>query len=154
VEEIRHVTSARRLQRRFAKWDKLFPVVCKQFRDGIWSNWWPDRGERTTVVGFRVEKHSKFRSKRKFGTRAGIARRRKREMSRPKSEAVSESRQLPGCSPRLFRIEQAAAYCGATRWFIRERIWDGDLPHVRFGKRLLVDKADLDSFIESQKERT
>lgn len=76
-------------------------------------------------------------------------------MSNHDPEAALQPQQTscPPLSPRLLRVSEAAAYSGATCWFIRERIWDGDIPHVRFGKRLLVDKKDLDSYIEREKQK-
>jgi excisionase family DNA binding protein len=64
--------------------------------------------------------------------------------------AKEQSQQI---APRLLRISEAAAYSGATSWFIRTKIWDGDIPHCKFGKRLLVDRADLDAFIDREKEK-
>lgn len=53
--------------------------------------------------------------------------------------------------PRLLGIEAAASYLGATSWFIRSLIWERRIAFCRLGKRLLIDKADLDSFISAQK---
>ena len=54
--------------------------------------------------------------------------------------------------PRLLRIKEAAAYYGATVWFIRSLVWSRAVPHVVFGKRILLDRADLDRYLESQKK--
>ena len=56
--------------------------------------------------------------------------------------------------PRLLRIKEAAAYLGATVWFIRSLAWSRAVPHVVFGKRILFDRADLDRYLESQKRAT
>ena len=53
---------------------------------------------------------------------------------------------------RLLRISEAATYLNTTPWFIRTQLWAGAIPHVRFGKRILIDKADLDRFIDKQKQ--
>jgi excisionase family DNA binding protein len=55
--------------------------------------------------------------------------------------------------PRLLRIQEAATYVGSTPWFIRSIIWSREIPFVKLGKRLLLDRCDLDHFVESQKER-
>ncbi len=60
----------------------------------------------------------------------------------------SESPQL---EPRLLRIPEAAHYLSATPWFIRSKLWAGEIPFLRLGKRFLIDRADLDSFIDRQK---
>jgi excisionase family DNA binding protein len=58
-------------------------------------------------------------------------------------------------SPRLLSLKQAADYLGLTPWTIRERIWAGDLPVVRFrgGRKLWLDSNDLDAFVEDNKAR-
>jgi excisionase family DNA binding protein len=53
--------------------------------------------------------------------------------------------------PRLLGVKQAAAYLGATVWYIRSIIWDKKIPSLRLGKRDLLDIADLDAFVASQK---
>jgi excisionase family DNA binding protein len=52
---------------------------------------------------------------------------------------------------RLLTIKQAANYLNAHVWFIRTQVWAGAIPYVRFGKRILIDRADLDAFIQRQK---
>jgi excisionase family DNA binding protein len=64
--------------------------------------------------------------------------------------AVSASR----VEPRLLPVKEAAAYLGATIWFIRSLAWNRAVPHVVFGKRILFDRADLDRYLESQKKVT
>ena len=58
----------------------------------------------------------------------------------------------PESIPRLLKITEAAAYTGRSVWSLREAIWSGDLPFVR-GKGYLLDRADLDSWIEKTKKR-
>jgi len=53
--------------------------------------------------------------------------------------------------PRLLGIEAAAQYLGATPWFIRTLIWERRVPFCRLGKRLVIDRTDLDSFVVTQK---
>ena len=52
---------------------------------------------------------------------------------------------------RLLRIQDAADYLNATEWFVRTLVWSG-FPHLRLGKRILIDRSDLDAFIDRQKE--
>jgi excisionase family DNA binding protein len=56
-------------------------------------------------------------------------------------------------TPRLLPLKQAAQYLGLTVWAIRERIWAGALPVVRFdgGRKMYLDVRDLDSFIDRHK---
>jgi excisionase family DNA binding protein len=60
--------------------------------------------------------------------------------------------QIDAFAPRLLRVKEAAAYLGATVWFLRSLAWSRTVPHVVFGKRILFDRADLDNYVESQKK--
>ena len=65
--------------------------------------------------------------------------------------------------PRLLTLQQAAQYIGLSYWSTRDLVLSGDLPSVRMPcprahdgrnmRRILVDRQDLDTFIESHKER-
>jgi excisionase family DNA binding protein len=52
---------------------------------------------------------------------------------------------------RLFDVTSAAHYLGTTVWCIRRLIWDKKVPSIKLGKRQLIDKADLDAFVEKLK---
>lgn len=51
----------------------------------------------------------------------------------------------------MLTVKAAAVYLGATVWFVRSLAWGGKVPYLKFGKRLVFDKADLDKFIEKSK---
>ena len=67
--------------------------------------------------------------------------------------------------PRLLNMRQAAAYLGCSFWTARDYILQGlipivDMPPLRSRpgdsrkqalRRVLVDRADLDAFVESRK---
>ena len=55
--------------------------------------------------------------------------------------------------PRLLPIKTAAEYLGLTVWALRERIWAGDLPVVKFpgGRKQYLDVHDLETFIQNNK---
>ena len=69
--------------------------------------------------------------------------------------------------PRLLNMRQAAAYLGCSFWTARDYVLQGLIPAVdmpplrpRPGdrrrktlRRVLIDRADLDAFIESRKRR-
>jgi excisionase family DNA binding protein len=52
---------------------------------------------------------------------------------------------------RLFSVKESAFYLSVSQWTVRERIGAGLLPAVKIGHRLLLDRADLDRFIEMNK---
>lgn len=54
---------------------------------------------------------------------------------------------------RWLTVEQAAEYAPCRVRTIRTLIWRGELPRVRFGKRFLIDRLDLDAYLEKHKER-
>ena len=56
-------------------------------------------------------------------------------------------------SPRLLPLKDAANWLGLTVWGMRERIWAGDIPVVRFpgGRKMFIDVRDLEGFIERNK---
>lgn len=56
-------------------------------------------------------------------------------------------------SPRLLTLSRAADYLGLTVWAMRERIWAGQIPVVRFpgGRKMFVDRTDLENFIALHK---
>lgn len=69
--------------------------------------------------------------------------------------------------PRLLNMRQAAAYLGCSFWTARDYILQGLIPVVELPplrpregdrprktlRRILVDRADLDAFIEARKRR-
>ena len=54
---------------------------------------------------------------------------------------------------RLLSLKEAAGYLGLTTWAMRERVWSGSIPFVRFdgGRKLYIDRHDIDSFVERHK---
>ena len=58
-------------------------------------------------------------------------------------------------SQRLLTIKQASEYLGLTTWAMRERVWNGDIPVVKFpnGRKQYIDREDLEAFIRDNKER-
>jgi len=55
--------------------------------------------------------------------------------------------------PRLLPLKTAAEYPGLTVWAMRERIWAGDIPVVKFPgeRKQFVDIKDVEAFIESNR---
>jgi hypothetical protein len=52
---------------------------------------------------------------------------------------------------RLYSIKELVTEIGATEWFWRSQIWDGQLPYVQVGRKMFVDSRDVDNFIETNK---
>jgi excisionase family DNA binding protein len=53
-------------------------------------------------------------------------------------------------TPRLVTIKQAAAYCSCSVWAIRQVIWSKELRACKIGNRFLIDRGDLDRFIDAR----
>ncbi len=54
---------------------------------------------------------------------------------------------------RLISIQEASEYLAVSPWTVRRMIWNGELPHVRRGRRILLDLRDLDAWINREKVR-
>ena len=54
--------------------------------------------------------------------------------------------------PRLLDYKSAGQYLSLSYWSLRELVLNGEIPHVRFGKKVLIDRIDLDDWIETHKE--
>jgi predicted site-specific integrase-resolvase len=57
-------------------------------------------------------------------------------------------------NPRLLPLKDAANLLGLTLWALRERIWAGQIPVVRFpgGRKMYIDSKDIDQLVERNKE--
>lgn len=53
---------------------------------------------------------------------------------------------------RLYTIKELVKFVGATEWFWRTQIWDGSLPFIKVGSKMLVDRDDVDRFIAQNKQ--
>lgn len=56
-------------------------------------------------------------------------------------------------TPRLYGLRDAATYLGISYWTIRDLIDRQALPAVRIGRRVMLDVADLNRFIEANKSQ-
>ena len=52
---------------------------------------------------------------------------------------------------RLYSIKDLVSLIGATEWFWRSQIWDGELPYVQVGKKMFIDSNDIEVFIQKHK---
>jgi excisionase family DNA binding protein len=52
---------------------------------------------------------------------------------------------------RYLRYPEAAAYINGTEWFVRTLVWTGKLHRAKIGKAHVIDKADLDAYMEQAK---
>ena len=52
---------------------------------------------------------------------------------------------------RLYSIKEAAIYLGRSVWAVREMLWAGKIPHIKDGRRILLDIADMDAWIDKNR---
>jgi hypothetical protein len=52
---------------------------------------------------------------------------------------------------RLLSIKETAHVYGMTVWYWRERIWGGELPVIKVGRKQILDSRDIDAFINENK---
>jgi len=69
------------------------------------------------------------------------------------TDAPSRALDSPSHAPRLLSVKEAAAYLSVSPWTIRSLGWNGEIPEVKIGRRVLYDRLDLDRFIERSKRR-
>jgi excisionase family DNA binding protein len=56
---------------------------------------------------------------------------------------------------RWLRIEQAADYVSVTLTAMKKLVREGDIPHVKAGRRYLIDRRAIDAYLEGlQKEQS
>ena len=55
--------------------------------------------------------------------------------------------------PRLLSQQDAAGYLGVSYWTIRDLVFRRELPFVKIGRRILVDRMDLDAYLDRSKIR-
>jgi len=52
---------------------------------------------------------------------------------------------------RLYSIREMVTKIGATAWYWRSQIWDGQLPYVQVGRKIFIDSNDIEEFIHKNK---
>lgn len=57
----------------------------------------------------------------------------------------------PSVQPALLSVKQAALYIGRSEQAVQHLIFQKDLPVVRIGRRVHLDRRDLDAWIEKNK---
>lgn len=55
--------------------------------------------------------------------------------------------------PRLLTLQQAAEELGVKVWTLRRAIWEGELPQVRIGRSIRIDRNDLEGWLARHKLR-
>lgn len=119
-----------------------------------------ERGEWKSVGGVTCERA-------RYARYAGATIRKDRRPNIPLSSKDPEATSAERITPRLLNMRQAAAYLGCSFWTVRDYVLQGlipvvDMPPVRARegdrqrkalRRVLIDRADLDAFIESRKRR-
>ena len=74
----------------------------------------------------------------------------------PQTSDVGKLR-LPQASPitpRLLSQREAATYLGISYWTLRDLTFQGEIPHVKIRRRILVDRLDLDAYLDRMKVRS
>ncbi len=54
---------------------------------------------------------------------------------------------------RLLSQHEAAYYLGISYWTIRDLIFRLEIPFVKIGRRILIDRVDLDAYLDRSKIR-
>ena len=51
---------------------------------------------------------------------------------------------------RILSLKETAEAYGPSLWFWRQRIWAGDIQFIQCGRKQLLDRLDIEKFLESQ----
>jgi Helix-turn-helix domain len=65
-----------------------------------------------------------------------------------KEKTAPTAAPAPTITPRLLTIPQAAVCCSCTVWAVRQLCWSKELRSLRIGKRIVIDRADIDALID------
>jgi len=66
---------------------------------------------------------------------------------------VSDGMPLPLAQQAPYlNVRQAARLLCVSTWVVYEAIRVGDLPVIRWGRRVVIDRADLAAFVESKRD--
>jgi excisionase family DNA binding protein len=67
------------------------------------------------------------------------------------SELQTSVKAPGGIEPRLLTAEQAGVYIGRSEQAVRHLIFNRDIPTVRNGRSVRIDRKDLDRWIENNR---
>ena len=73
-------------------------------------------------------------------------------IDRKGSQDGASDRESDVLPPRLLSYEAATRYLSLSYWTVRNMVLEGHIPHIRSGKRVLIDVQDLDEWIAKSKE--
>jgi excisionase family DNA binding protein len=70
---------------------------------------------------------------------------------KPQSSSVLT---IPSSSvePLLLDIRGAARVLSSSVWAVRSLLWSKEIPHIKIGRKFLIDPTDIRAFIERQKK--
>ena len=54
--------------------------------------------------------------------------------------------------PPYLSVRQAAGLLGISSWVLYQAIRFGDLPVIRWGRRVVIDRDDLTTFVEGKRD--
>lgn len=64
---------------------------------------------------------------------------------------IAHIHEHPAVTPMLLNVKEAAVYIGRSEQAVQHLIFQKDLPVVRIGRRVHLDRRDLDAWIEKNK---
>jgi excisionase family DNA binding protein len=61
--------------------------------------------------------------------------------------------QRQSAAPRLLTLKDAAEELGLAVWTLRRAIWEGELPQIKIGRSIRIDRNDLENWLARCKVR-
>jgi hypothetical protein len=52
---------------------------------------------------------------------------------------------------RLYSITDMVSEIGATEWYWRSQVWNGNLPFIQVGRKMFIESRDIERFIQTHR---
>lgn len=53
---------------------------------------------------------------------------------------------------RLLGFKDVVEEFGMTMWFWRSRVWAKEIPAINMGRKIIIDRKDIEAFIQKNKQ--
>jgi excisionase family DNA binding protein len=68
-----------------------------------------------------------------------------------KEKSATKVIKRSGFGKRLYTIKEMACEIGATEWYWRSQIWEGNIPYIQVGRKMFIESRDIEKFIETHR---
>jgi hypothetical protein len=68
-----------------------------------------------------------------------------------KEKSATKVIKRSGFEKRLYTIKEMACEIGATEWYWRSQIWEGNIPYIQVRRKMFIESRDIEKFIETHR---